>query len=81
VVSFSLDIRMHLLATGRYLTVLSQSVFEYNRERWSLRRLPVELGVPDMPLAVFTLRNRTISPVAQLFVAQAKAVAKAALNR
>ena len=80
VVSFSLDVRMHLLATGRYLTMLGSQVLQYNSERWSLKRLPIDLKVPEMPIAVFTLKNRIISPVAQLFVEQARALAKSDLS-
>ena len=80
VVSFSLDLRMHLLATGRYLTMLGSQVLQYNSEPWSLKRLPIDLGVPEMPFAVFTLKNRTLSPVAELFVAQVKSLAKSDLS-
>jgi DNA-binding transcriptional LysR family regulator len=76
VISYSLDVRMHLLATGRYLTMLGSMVLRYNSERSSLRRLPIDLQLPEMPLAVFTLKNRTISPVAQLFLERARALAK-----
>jgi DNA-binding transcriptional LysR family regulator len=76
VISFSLDVRMHLLATGRYLTMLGGMVLHYNAERWSLRRLPIDLGIPEMPMAVFTLKNRTLSPVVQLFVENVRALAK-----
>ena len=80
VVSFSLDVRMHLLATGRYLTLLGSQVLQYNSERWSLKRLPIDLGVLEMPFAIFTLKNRTLNPVAELFVAQVKALAKSDLR-
>jgi len=76
VVTFSLDVRMHLLATGRYLTMLGSQVLHYNAERWSLRRLPIDLGIPHMPIAVFTLKNRTISPVVRVFVEHMRSVAK-----
>jgi DNA-binding transcriptional LysR family regulator len=76
VVSFSLDVRMHLLATGRYLTVLSETTLRYNWERWSLKRLPIDLDLPEMPIAIFTLRNRTISPIAQLFIEHVRALAR-----
>jgi len=79
VVSFSLDVRMHLLATGRYLTVLSKLVLQYNAARWSLKRLPIDLGIPEMPVAIFTLKNRTVSPVAHVFVEHARALIKTAL--
>jgi DNA-binding transcriptional LysR family regulator len=80
VVSFSLDVRMHLLATGRYLTMLGSIVLQYNLERWSLKRLPVDLHVPETPIAVFTLKNRTISPVARLFLDQVRAQARSGLT-
>ena len=79
VIAYSLDVRMHLLATGRYLTMLGSMVLQYNSAPWSLKRLPIDLRVPEMPIAIFTLKNRTISPVAQLFVEQARALAKSGL--
>ena len=74
VISFSLDVRMHLLATGRYLTMLGGLLLHYNSERWSLKRLPIDLGTPHMPIAVFTLKNRTLSPVARAFIEQARSL-------
>lgn len=76
VISFSLDVRMHLLATGRYLTMLGIQVLRYNAERWSLKRLPINPGAPQMPIAAFTLKNRTLSPVARLFVEEVRTLAK-----
>ena len=76
VISFSLDVRMHLLATGRFLTILGGFVLQYNAKRWSLRPLSIDLRVPPLPIAIFALKNRTLSPVAQLFIEHAKAVAK-----
>jgi DNA-binding transcriptional LysR family regulator len=80
VISYSLDIRMHLLATGHYLTMLGSVVLRYNRERWSLKRLPIDLGLPEMPVAVFTLKNRTLSPIARLFIDQVRSHAHAGLT-
>jgi len=68
------DVRMHLLATGRYLTMLGGLLLHYNSERWSLKRLPIDLGTPHMPIAVFTLKNRTLSPVARAFIEQARSL-------
>jgi DNA-binding transcriptional LysR family regulator len=76
VVTFSLDVRMHLLATGRYLTMLSGSTLHFNAERWSLRRLPIDLRIPTVPITLFTLKGRTISPVAAAFIEHARALAK-----
>jgi len=72
----SIVLRNHLLATGRFLTVLPDSVLRYNAKRWSLKALPIDLGVKPRSVAMVTLKNRTLSPVVQLFVEQVRAVAK-----
>ena len=76
VTTFSLQLRMHLLATGRYLTILQGSVLEFNAKRWSIKALPIKLQIPPAPIAIFTLKNRTLSAVVQLFIEQARDVAK-----
>jgi hypothetical protein len=43
--------------------------------------LPVELPVPTWPLGVMILKNRTISPVAQLFLDCAQEVVKPLQHR
>lgn len=72
----SILLRNHLLATGRFLTVLPASVLRYNAKQWSLKALPVDLGVKPASIAIVTLKNRTVSPVVQLFVEQVRAVVK-----
>lgn len=75
----SMLLRNQLLATGRYLTVLPESVLRYNARQWSLKALPVDLGMKPMSVTIITLKNRTVSPVVQLFVEQVRAVAKTML--
>jgi DNA-binding transcriptional LysR family regulator len=72
----SILLRNHLLVTGRFLSVLPNSVLRQNAKQWSLKALPVDLGVKPRSIAIFTLKNRTVSPVAQLFVDHVRAVAK-----
>ncbi len=74
--SFSMHVRMHLLATGRFLTILPESMLRFNAERWSLKSLPIDLGIQRRLGAIVTLKHRTLSPVAQVFIDQARAVAK-----
>jgi DNA-binding transcriptional LysR family regulator len=75
VTTYSMQLRMQLLATGGYLSPVPESLLHYNAERWSLCALPVALGKP-LPVVVVTLKDRTLSPVAELFVAHARAVTK-----
>jgi DNA-binding transcriptional LysR family regulator len=76
VISYSLQMRIHLLATGNFLSILPASVLHFNGKPWSLKALPIDLGVAPRPLAVFTLKNRTVSPVVQVFIEHARAVAR-----
>ena len=72
----SLLLRNHLLATGRFLSVLPDSVQRYNAKRWSLKALPIDLGVKPRAVAIVTLKHRTLSPVVQLFIEHVRTVAK-----
>src|SRR5215475_97392 len=76
VTTFSLQLRMHLLATRRYLTILQDSVLRFSDRRWSLKALPFDLRIEPAPIAVFTLKGRTLSAVVQIFVEYAREVAK-----
>ncbi len=75
VTTYSMQLRMQLLATGGYVSPVPESLLHYNAERWSLCALPVPLGKP-LPVVVVTLDNRTLSPVAELFIDHARAVTK-----
>lgn len=80
ITSFSTQVRLHLLETGRFLTILHDSVLRVNAKRRFLKVLPIDLLIGPMPIAIFTLKNRTVSPVVQLFVDQAHEVAKSLLS-
>lgn len=73
--------RNHLLTTGRFLTVLPESVLRYNAKQWALRALPIRLRTRPQPIAIINLKNRTVSPVVQLFIAHLRTVVKTFLRR
>jgi len=72
----SILLRNHLLATGRFVTVLPESVVRYNAKQWSLKALPIDLGVQPRSVAAVTLKNRTVGPVVQVFLEQVREVAR-----
>jgi DNA-binding transcriptional LysR family regulator len=76
VLTFSLPIRNGLLASGRYLTLLPGSVLHFGANYLPLKVLPIELPIKPRPVGVVTLRNRTLNPVAQLFLDCAREVAR-----
>ena len=80
VVTIPREVRLSLLATGRFLTIVSASVSRFPTGRPELKVLPVELPIARVPHGIFTLKNRTLSPVAQLFIAHAREVSKPLAN-
>jgi DNA-binding transcriptional LysR family regulator len=76
IVSASLNLRNSLLATGRFLTLVPGSVLRFGPEHLSFRVLPVELPRWRTPTAIMSLKRRTLSPAAQLFIDCARELAK-----
>jgi DNA-binding transcriptional LysR family regulator len=72
----SLLLRNQMLATGRFLSVMPQSLLGYNAKRWHLKRLPVDLDFKSPPISAVTLKRRTLSPVVQLFMEHLRKAAK-----
>ena len=72
----SILLRNQLLASGRYLTMLPDSVLRYTAKQWSLKVLPIKLCIKPWPIAIVTMKNRTLSPVVELFIDSLRAVAK-----
>jgi DNA-binding transcriptional LysR family regulator len=76
VVSNSLQLENALLASGRYLGFFPASLIRFSEKRLMIAELPVKLPVQPPPVGIVTLKNRTISPVARLFIDCARAVVK-----
>jgi len=75
VVSSTLPVRTTLLATGRFLSMVPRSVMQFSPKNRLLKTLPIELPTTAKPLALVTLKNRTLNPVAEIFAKQMRAVA------
>jgi DNA-binding transcriptional LysR family regulator len=73
-----LNMQMHkaLLATGRYVAALPTSLLSFAPEQWSIKRLPIELPQPPAPVGIISLKNKTMSPIANLFLQCARQIAK-----
>jgi DNA-binding transcriptional LysR family regulator len=81
VITPSLNLRNTLLATGRFLTVLPRFALLLPSARPSLKVLPVEFPNAPRATAILTLRNRTLSPLAEIFIETLRAVVKPIVNR
>jgi DNA-binding transcriptional LysR family regulator len=76
VFSTSTPVRSALLASGRFLSIVQGSIVRFGSGSTILKVLPIDLPTTRRPIGIITLKNRTLSPVAQLFIDCAHEVAK-----
>jgi DNA-binding transcriptional LysR family regulator len=72
----SINLRLKLTATGRFLAVVPASTLRFHDSRALIKRLPLELRTTHQQIGILTLKNRTLSPLAQRFIGCAREVAK-----
>ncbi len=70
------EVRIGLLTTGRFLTIVPMSVLRFSARRTEIKVLPIKLQHARAPIGIVTLKDRSLSPVAKLFIEHARDVAK-----
>ena len=80
ITTFSIHLRNNLVGGGEFITALPSSVLQIYRKPHALKELPIELSVQP-PVAIVTLRNRTLTPMVQSFIQCARNVAQAFVGR
>jgi DNA-binding transcriptional LysR family regulator len=73
VVTFSVQLRAHLLATGDYVSPMPRSMLRLNPECKGLTTLPIRLPHANFPVAVLSLKARTLPAAAALFLDRLRA--------
>jgi DNA-binding transcriptional LysR family regulator len=81
VITPSLHLRNKLLATGRFLSVLPRFALLLPGKHPSPKALSVEFPNAPRTTAILTLRNRTLSPLAEIFIETIRAIVKPMVNR
>jgi DNA-binding transcriptional LysR family regulator len=76
VTTLSLNLRNTLLATGRFLTILPSFTLNLAGKNSPLRALPLELPKTRRAIGVVRLKNRSLSPLGELFLERVRAMAK-----
>jgi DNA-binding transcriptional LysR family regulator len=71
-VTVSVHLRNHMLGSGRFITAIPKSIADW----YGMKVLPVDLPVRPWPVVMVTLKNRTLSPIVELFLACARDVAR-----
>jgi DNA-binding transcriptional LysR family regulator len=75
------ETRISLLTTGRFLTVFSASSLRFPLKRSDIKLLPIYLPTAKATNGIVTLKSRTLSPVAQLFIDETRELAKSMIKR
>jgi len=81
VYTHALNVRISLAATGPFLAVVPAGVMNSPGKYPSIRKLPVELPTTQRQIGVVTLRNRTLSPLAQRVIGCARELSKPLAKR
>lgn len=76
VATLSVQLTTSLIATGKFVGILPNSVARFGARRVGLKILPVKIPVTRYPIAIITVKNRTPGPLATLFMEQARVVAR-----
>jgi DNA-binding transcriptional LysR family regulator len=72
----AINVRIRLAATRGFLIVVPASMLSLPARHELLRRVPVELPTTRRQMGIITVKNRTLSPLAQIFIACARDVAE-----
>jgi DNA-binding transcriptional LysR family regulator len=76
ITSLSGQLTVTLIASGRFVGVLPSSVAQFHARRAGLKILPLKLPPVHVPASIVTLKNRTLSPPAKLFIDCAREAVK-----
>jgi DNA-binding transcriptional LysR family regulator len=75
-VTTSVHLRSSLPADGPFITAVPNSLMLTTASRDALKVLPVGLAIRPWPIAILTLKYRSLSPVVERFIECAREVAK-----
>jgi DNA-binding transcriptional LysR family regulator len=76
ITALSIHLQVALLATGRFLAIFPSNILHFSAKRLSLKVLPIDLMIQPWPVGIMTLKNRTLNPVARLFIERARKITK-----
>jgi DNA-binding transcriptional LysR family regulator len=75
-ITFSIHLTCSLLASGTFVALLPESLLRFSGKRLSLTALPVNLPPQRSAVGIISVKNRTLSPLAERFIECARQIAK-----
>jgi DNA-binding transcriptional LysR family regulator len=81
VTTFSVHLRARLLVEEEFLSCMPRSLLQVSVDGVGLKALPVRLAGHAFPVAIVTVKNRTLTPVVELFLQRLRAFVKSGAAR
>jgi DNA-binding transcriptional LysR family regulator len=81
VLTVSLHLYMRLIETGRWLGLVPASVMRFGGKHMRLKVLPVKVVSPPAPVGFVTIKDRTLTPLAQRFIECTRRIANSDTSR
>jgi len=81
VTTFSVHLRARLLVEGGFLSCMPRSLLQVSAGGVGLKALPVRLAPQPFPVAIVTVKNRTLTPVVELFLERLRAFVRSGAAR
>ena len=75
VLTVSLHLYMRLIETGHWLGLVPGSVMRFGGRGMQIKVLPVKVVSPPAPVGLVTVKDRTLSPLAERFIACTRIIA------
>jgi DNA-binding transcriptional LysR family regulator len=75
VYTVAMSLRLALLAAGGYVSCIPASVYRHGVQGQPIKALPIDVGL-KVPIAMISLKQRTLSPAVQVFIECARQVAQ-----
>ena len=76
VATHSIPLNLNVLRAGRHISVMPNSLVHLRARQLGLKVLPVALPHRPSTVAILTLKNRTLNPLANRFIGAARELAK-----
>ena len=81
VTTFSVHLRARLLVEGEFLSCMPRSLLQVDAGGVGLKALPVKLAPHAFPVAIVTVKNRTLTPVVELVLQRLRSFVKSGAAR
>jgi len=76
ITTHAIHMSVNMLRTGQYVSIMPDSRLRFHVRQLGLKILPVTLPHRPSMVAILTLKNRTLSPLAKVFITAARELAQ-----